>query len=88
MTPMNYSDHLFVTPKMGAPTEDLGRIAVTPKPVRSGLVYFGYKGRQAVGIVALIDPADWERRGKIIPEVHVYLNEDDRPLKKPPSKRG
>ncbi len=84
---MSHTVHLFLTPKLGAPMEDLGQVRVSPKPVPSGLVYFTYKGRQAVGIVALIDPSNWEKRPGITPKVHVFLDQDGRPPDEAPPKR-
>jgi len=55
--------------------EDLGATSVSPKPVRAELVHFHYKGRPSVGMVALIDPHNWERRPSIIPRIHVRMAE-------------
>lgn len=73
---MSYTMHVFVTPKRGAAMEDLGEISITPKPVRSEMVHFEYRGRPAVGMVALIDPHNWEKRPGIIPRIHLRMNED------------
>lgn len=85
---MSHLVHLFLTPKLGAPMEDLGQVRVSPKPARSGLVYFAYKGKQAVGIVALIDPPNWESRLGIVPKIHVYLDEADGLPEKVTLRRG
>ena len=36
---MNYEMHMFVTPRRGAPMEDLGIISVSPKPTRARAEY-------------------------------------------------
>jgi hypothetical protein len=74
---MSYTMHVLVTARRGAPMEDLGNISVSPKPVRSEMVNFLYKGRPSVGIVALIDPHNWEKRPEIIPTIHVHMSEGD-----------
>jgi hypothetical protein len=53
--------------------EDLGMMSVSPKPVRSEMVHFQYKGRPSVGMVALIDPYNWERRPSVVPRIHVRM---------------
>jgi len=65
--------HVFSHAKRGAPLEDLGTLSVSPKPERAGLVQFQYKGRQATGIVTLIDPHNWEKRPDLIPTIHVQM---------------
>ena len=60
----------------GAPLEDLGILSVSPKPERSELVHFQYRGRQVRGIVTLIDPHNWEKRPELIPTIHVQMSED------------
>ena len=65
--------------------EDLGKISVSPKLARSEMVCFLYKGRPSVGMVALIDPYNWEKRPGIIPRVHVHMSEDEQPPKKSPA---
>ncbi len=72
---MSFIVHLFVRPRRGAPLEDLGRISVTPKPVREALMEFDYKGQPGIGTVTLIDPHNWEKRPNVIPQVHVQLSE-------------
>jgi hypothetical protein len=70
---VNVTVHVFVTPRRGAPAEDLGVIAVTPKPERAGRVKFPYRGKLVIGTVTLIDPYNWEKRPGAIPQVHVHL---------------
>jgi hypothetical protein len=41
---MAYNMRVFVTAHRGAPMEDLGVISVSPKPVRSEMVHFLYRG--------------------------------------------
>jgi hypothetical protein len=72
---MSFTVHLFVRPRRGGPLEDLGKISVTPKPLRTALVEFDYKGQRGVGTVTLIDPHNWEKRPDVIPQVHVQLRE-------------
>jgi hypothetical protein len=72
---MNYTVRVLAQTKRGSPLEDLGILPVTPKPERSELVRFQYKGREAVGMVTLIDPHNWERRPDLIPTIYVQLNE-------------
>ena len=74
---MSYTMHVFVTSRRGAPMEDLGMISVIPKPVRSEMVHFQYKGRSAGGMVALIDPHNWEKKPEIIPTIHVHMSEGE-----------
>jgi hypothetical protein len=74
---MAYNMRVFVTAYRGAPMEDLGVISVSPKPVRSEMVRFQYKGRQVAGMVALIDPHNWEKRPGIITTIHVHISEGD-----------
>jgi len=66
--------HVFVTPYRGAPLEDLGVIAVAPKPERAGRVHLVYKGNLVLGTVTLIDPHDWEDRPGAIPQVFIHLD--------------
>jgi len=66
--------HVFLTPKRGAPVENLGLGLVTPKPERTGRVRFSYKGRIVTGTVTLIDPHDWEKRPGSIPQVFIHLD--------------
>jgi hypothetical protein len=73
---MSYTVRVLARTKRGAPLEDLGVMSVTPKPERSELVHFQYRGRQAVGIVTLIDPHNWEKRPALIPTIHVQMSED------------
>ena len=73
---MNFTVRVLARTKRGAPLEDLGILSVSPKPERSELVHFQYKGRQAVGMVTLIDPHNWERRPELIPTIHVQISED------------
>jgi hypothetical protein len=79
---------VFVTTKREAPMEDLGKISVSPKPVRLEMVHFQYKGRPAVGIVVLIDPHNWENRPWTIPKIYVRMSEDEYPAKKDPAGAG
>ena len=74
---MNFTMHVFVTRRRGAPIEDLGNLSVNPKPERSGMVHFLYKGRPSVGMVALIDPHNWEKRPGITPTIHVHMSEGE-----------
>ena len=74
---MSYTMQVFVTPRRRAPMGDLGTISVTPKPVRSELVHFEYEGRPGVGMVALIDPHNWEKRPGVIPTIHVHMSGGD-----------
>ena len=74
---MSYTMHVFVTRSRWAPLEDLGMVSVTPKPVRSEIVHFQYRGRSAAGMVALIDPHNWEKRSGVIPTIHVHMATDD-----------
>ena len=76
---MNYTVRVLAHTKRGSPLEDLGVLPVTPKPERSQLVHFQYKGREAVGMVTLIDPHNWERRPELIPTIHVLLSEGPEP---------
>ena len=76
---MNYTVRVLAHTKHGSPFEDLGVLPVTPKPERSDLVHFQYKGREAVGMVTLIDPHNWERRPELIPTIHVLLSEGPEP---------
>ena len=76
---MNYTVRVLAHNKRGSPLEDLGVLPVTPKPERSELVHFQYKGREAVGMVTLIDPHNWEKRPELIPTIHVQLSEDFEP---------
>jgi len=80
--------HVFLTPRRGAPVEDLGMIAVTPKPERTGRVQFAYSGRLVTGTVTLIDPYNWEKRPGAIPQVHVHLDEPSKFQRKGPLRRG
>jgi len=66
--------HVFLTPRRGAPAENLGLIVVTPKPERTSRVRFSYKGRLVTGTVSLIDPHDWEKRPGAIPQVFIHLD--------------
>lgn len=70
---MKYSMHVFAHAKRGAPLEDLGTLTVSAKPERGELVQFQYRGREATGIVTLIDPHNWERRPDLIPTIHVQI---------------
>ena len=70
---MNVTVHVFVTPRRCVPVEDLGMIAVTPKPERAGQVKFPYRGKLVIGTVTLNDPYNWEKRPGAIPQVHVHL---------------
>jgi hypothetical protein len=70
---MNYTMHVLAHAKRGAPLEDLGTLSVSPKPARSELVHFQYRGREVTGIVTLIDPHNWEKRPDLIPTIHVQL---------------
>ena len=74
---MSYTMHVFVTSRRGAPMEDLGVIPINPKPARSEMVNFLYKGRPSVGMVALIDPHNWEKRPGVIPTIHVHMSAGD-----------
>ena len=85
---MNVTARVFVTARRGAPVEDLGMIAVTPKPERTGRVQFAYKGELVIGTVTLIDPHNWEKRPGAIPQVHVHLDEPAQPQRKAPPERG
>jgi hypothetical protein len=76
---MRLTVHLFVRPRRGAPLEDLGKIPVTPKPVRTAQIEFDYRGRPAIGTVTLIDPRNREKRFDLFPQVHVHLSEPARP---------
>ena len=67
---MSFMMNVLVTPSRGAPLEDLGTVSVTPKPARSELVRFQNKGRPAQGIVALIDPSNWEKRPDFVPTIN------------------
>ena len=80
--------HVFVTPRRGAPVEDLGMVAVTPKPERTGRVQFAYKGELVTGTVTLIDPHNWEKRPGAIPQVHVHLDELVSLKRRTPPERG
>jgi len=55
----------------------VGILSVTPKPGRSELVQFNYSGRQAVGVVALTDPHNWEKHPELIPTIHVHMAEGE-----------
>ena len=68
---------VFVTAHRGAAMEDLGVISVSPKPVRSEMVRFQYKGQPVAGMVALIDPYNWEKRPGVIPRIHVHMREGE-----------
>jgi hypothetical protein len=68
--------------------EDLGKISVTPKPVRTALVEFDYRGGRGIGTVTLIDPHNWERRPDVIPQVHVQLSEPGQAQRKASLWRG
>jgi len=70
---VSFTVHLFVRPRRELPLEDLGKILVTPKSVRTAQIEFDYRGRPAIGTVTLIDPHDWEKRDDVIPRVHVHL---------------
>ena len=74
---MNYNMHILVTARRGAPMEDLGNISVSPKPVRSEMVHFQYKGRPSTGMLSLIDPHNWEKHPEIIPTIHVHMAEGE-----------
>jgi hypothetical protein len=74
---MAYTMHVFVTAHRGAAMKDLGVISVSPKPVRSEMVHFLYKGRPVAGMVALIDPYNWEKRPGVITRIHVHMSEGD-----------
>jgi len=74
---MTYTMRVFVTASRGGPMEDLGTIAVSPKPVRSEMVHFQYNGRPSTGMVALIDPHNWERRPSVVPRIHVRMTSDE-----------
>ena len=76
---MNYTVRVLAHAKRGSPLEDLGVLPVTPKPERSQLVHFQYKGREVVGMVTLIDPHNWERRPELIPTIHVQLSKGPEP---------
>ena len=75
--PMVYTMRVFVTARRGAPMEDLGVISISPKPVRSEMVRFQYKGQQVAGMVALIDSYNWEKRPGVIATVHVHMSEGE-----------
>ena len=66
--------HAFLTPRRGAPVENLGLIVISPRPTRTAHVRFIYKGRVTSGTVALIDPHDWEKRPGAIPQVFIHLD--------------
>ena len=85
---MSFTVHLFVRPRRGAPLEDLGKIPVTPKPVRTAQIEFDYRGRPAIGTVTLIDPRNWERRSDVFPQVHVHLSETTQSQRKAPPWRS
>jgi hypothetical protein len=70
---MEYTMHVLARTKRGASLEDLGTLSVSPKPKRSEMVHFMYRGRQASGIVTLIDPHNWERRPDLMPTIHVQM---------------
>jgi hypothetical protein len=53
--------------------DDLGMISVSPKPVRSEMVHFQYKGRPSIGMVALIGPYNREQRPSVVPRIHVRM---------------
>jgi hypothetical protein len=75
LEPMSYTMRVLARIKRGSPLEDLGILSISSKPERSELVHFQYKGRQAVGIVTLIDPHNWERRPELVPTIHVQMSE-------------
>ena len=75
--PMVYTMRVFVTARRGAPMEDLGVISVSPKPVRSEMVRSQYKGQQVAGMVALIDPYNWEKRPGVIARIHVHMRDGE-----------
>jgi hypothetical protein len=85
---MSFTVHLFVRPRRGAPLEDLGKISVTPKPVRTAQIEFDYRGRPAIGTVTLIDPHNWEKRPDVFPQVHVHLSETAQSQRKAPPWRS
>jgi hypothetical protein len=70
---MSYKVRVLARTKRGSPLEDLGILSINTIPERSELVHFQYMGREAVGIVTLIDPHNWQRRPELIPTIHLQI---------------